>query len=184
MLACTAIGLADEAKAPPTKKAPPALNFTVKTIDGQDKALGDYHGSVVLVINVASKCGLTPQYKGLEQLHQKYKARGLKILGFPANDFGAQEPGTNSEIKTFCTSQFGVTFDMFAKVSVKGKDQCPLYAHLTDKTSHPETGGDIRWNFEKFLIDRKGKIVGRFSPRTAPMDDKMVAEIEKLLGAS
>ena len=129
----------------------------------------------------ASKCGMTPQYKQLQELHAKYSEKGLAILGFPANNFGGQEPGTNAEIKEFCTSTYHVGFDMFAKVSVKGDDKCPLYAYLTDKNRNGEFGGDIRWNFQKFLVDRKGRVVARFEPGDEPQGPKVTAAIEKAL---
>jgi len=147
----------------------------VKKIDGTEVDLATYKGKVVLIVNVASRCGLTPQYTGLQKLYDTYKDKGLVILGFPANEFGAQEPGTDSEIATFCSSKYGVTFDMFSKIVVKGPGISPLYKTLTE-TSDPK--GDIGWNFEKFLIGRDGKIVGRYSPRTAPDDATLKAAIE------
>lgn len=163
------------------KSASPALDFTVKNIDGQDVFLGDFQGQVLLMVNVASKCGYTPQYKTLEAVYRKYKDQGLKILAFPANNFGKQEPGTNKQIKKYCESKFDVTFDLFAKVSVKGDDQCPLYQFLTDKSKTGQFGGDIRWNFQKFLIDRAGQVVARFEPGDDPMGDKVVKAIEAAL---
>lgn len=163
------------------KSASPALDFTVKNIDGQDVFLGDFQGEVLLMVNVASRCGYTPQYKNLEAVYRKYKDQGLKILAFPANNFGKQEPGTNKQIKKFCTSKFDVTFDLFAKVSVKGDDKCLLYQFLTDKSKTGQFGGDIRWNFQKFLIDRKGQVVARFEPGDDPMSDKVIKAIEAAL---
>ncbi len=163
------------------KSASPALDFTVKNIDGQDVYLGDFQGEVLLMVNVASKCGYTPQYKNLEAVYRKYKDQGLKILAFPANNFRQQEPGTNKQIKKFCKSKFDVTFDLFAKVSVKGDDKCPLYQFLTDKSKTGQFGGDIRWNFQKFLIDRKGQVVARFEPGDDPMSGKVVKAIEAAL---
>lgn len=159
----------------------PALDFTVKNIEGQDVYLGDYQGDVLLVVNVASKCGLTSQYKDLEAFHRKYKDRGVKVLAFPANNFGAQEPGTNDQIKQFCKTEYDVTFDLFAKVSVKGDDKCDLYKYLTDTEKNGKFGGDIGWNFQKFLIDRTGRVVARFEPRESPKDDKIVQFVERLL---
>ncbi|MBI1337896.1 MAG: redoxin domain-containing protein [Phycisphaera sp.] len=155
----------------------------MKDIDGQDVKLSTYLGKVILMVNVASKCGNTPQYKALEAQYEKYKDKGFVILGFPANNFGGQEPGSNEQIKEFCTSKYDVTFPMFAKVSVKGDDTCPLYKHLTalDPTPGPASGGDITWNFEKFLIDREGKVVARFTPRTKPDADIVTGAIEKAL---
>ena len=161
----------------------PALHFKMKDINGKEQDLQQYHGNVIMMINVASKCGLTPQYEGLEKLYEKYKDKGFVILGFPANNFLKQEPGTDKEIKAFCTKNYGVTFPMFSKVSVKGKDMCDLYKYLTDKKAGHKFGGTIQWNFDKFIINRDGEIVARFSPRTTPEDKKLVAEIEKELKA-
>jgi len=153
-------------------------DFVVKSIDGKDVALADYEGKVLLIVNVASKCGFTGQYKGLQELYETYKDKGFVILGFPSNDFLSQEPGTNADIQQFCTLNYGVTFPMFAKISVKGKDAHPLYAYLTSKETHPEFGGAISWNFNKFLIGRDGKIVARFGSRTKPEDGKLVQAVE------
>ncbi|MCL5745704.1 MAG: glutathione peroxidase, partial [Acidobacteria bacterium] len=128
--------------------------FTINSIDGQPTSLAQFKGKVALIVNVASKCGFTPQYAGLEALYEKYKERGFVVLAFPANNFLWQEPGTNEEIKTFCTRKYNVTFPMFAKVSVRGRDKTPLYQYLTDKKANPATGGEIGWNFTKFLVDR------------------------------
>ncbi len=163
------------------KVVSPALDFTMKNIEGRDVYLGDYQGDVLLVVNVASKCGLTPQYKDLEAFYKKYKDQGVKVLAFPANNFGAQEPGTNKEIKQFCKTKFDVTFDLFAKVSVTGEDKCDLYEYLTDTSKNGEFGGDIRWNFQKFLVDRTGRVVARFEPGENPMADKVVQFVDKLL---
>jgi len=151
----------------------------VKKIDGTAVDLGKYKGKVVLVVNVASQCGATPQYAGLQKLYDKYKEKGLVVLGFPANEFGKQEPGSDSEIGTFCTSKYGVTFDMFSKVVVKGPGQCMLYKTLTE-TANP--AGDISWNFEKFLIGRDGKIVGRYKTAVTPEDPKITGAVEAELG--
>jgi glutathione peroxidase len=151
----------------------------LKTIAGADASLADYDGKVLLVVNVASKCGLTPQYEGLEALYRAGRDRGLVVLGFPANDFGAQEPGSNDEIASFCTTNFGVDFPMFGKIGVKGPDKHPLYAALIAQSDRPDT--EIAWNFEKFLIGRDGRVIGRFSPRTAPDDPALVAAIESAL---
>ena len=155
--------------------------FTPKSIDGQPASLAAYKGKVLLLVNVASKCGFTPQYKGLEAIYEEYKDKGLVVIGFPANNFAAQEPGTNEEIRTFCTRTYNVSFPMMSKISVKGDDQDDLYKFLTDKAAHPDTGGDIRWNFTKFLVDRKGNIVARFEPKTAPDTPEVRAAIEKAL---
>ena len=137
--------------------------FRAKSIDGTDVSLSDYRGKVLLIVNVASACGFTPQYAGLEKVHDKYKDRGFAVLGFPCNQFGRQEPGTNKEIAEFCTSEYGVTFPMLAKVDVNGKNACPLYKHLTGKDTDPKFAGAIKWNFEKFLVARNGEIVARFA---------------------
>lgn len=155
-------------------------NFTLPSIDGKPMPLSDFKGKVVLMVNVASQCGYTPQYTGLEALYEKYKDQGFVILGFPANNFGAQEPGTNEEIKTFCSRKYNVTFPMYAKVSVKGDDQTPLYGYLT-KEADPTHSGDIKWNFTKFLVDRNGKVVERFESKVTPEDPKVVSAIEKAL---
>jgi len=156
-------------------------DFTARTILGREIRLSEFKGKVLLLVNVASKCGFTPQYKGLEALYEKYKDRGFVVLGFPANDFLSQEPGTNEEIKEFCEVNFGVTFPLFAKISVKGEKIDPLYAFLTDKAVHPETGGKITWNFNKFLADRDGKVVARFDSKVSPEDDKLVSTVERAL---
>jgi len=150
--------------------------FTLPSIDGAPAPLSAYKGKVALLVNVASKCGYTPQYTGLQALYQKYKDQGFVILGFPANNFGAQEPGTNEEIKTFCSSKYMVTFPMYGKISVKGADQAPLYKFLTDNT-----GGDIKWNFTKILVDQNGKIISRFESKVEPDSAELVGAIEKAL---
>lgn len=155
--------------------------FTLPSIDGEPTALASYKGKVVLLVNVASRCGFTPQYSALESLYEKYKERGFVILGFPANNFGGQEPGTNAEIKSFCSTKYNVTFPMFAKVSVKGADCTPLYQYLTQQ-ANPSLTGDIKWNFTKFLVDRSGKVVARFESPVKPDSPEVVEAIEKLLG--
>jgi glutathione peroxidase len=150
-------------------------DITVKTIKGQDKSLSEYEGKVLLIVNVASKCGLTPQYKGLENLYTEFKEEGLRVLGFPCNDFGAQEPGSNDEIQEFCSLNYGVSFDMFDKVHVKGAEQHPLFARLT---SAVQPTGDITWNFGKFLVNRNGEVVARFEPTTKPDDPRVLEAIE------
>lgn len=152
----------------------------LKTISGAPASLSDYAGKVLLIVNVASKCGLTPQYEGLEALYRSHRDAGLVVLGFPANDFAGQEPGSAEEIMTFCTANFGVDFPMFEKMVVKGPDKHPLYAALLDAIPDP---AEIRWNFEKFLIGRDGAVVARFDPRTAPDDPALVAAIDKALAA-
>ena len=158
-------------------------DFTLNSIDGQSTPLSRFQGKVVLVVNVASRCGFTPQYAALEKVYEKYQDRGLVIVGFPANNFGGQEPGTNQEIKTFCSTKYNVTFPMMAKVSVKGDDQTPLYQFLTDKTANPQTGGEIKWNFTKFLIGPDGRPVARFEPNVTPDDPQVTTAIEKELAA-
>ncbi len=158
-----------------------ALNFKMNTIDGKEVDLEQYEGKVVLIVNVASKCGLTRQYEGLQELYTTYKDKDFVILAFPCNQFGGQEPGTEAEIKEFCTSKFSVTFPMFAKIDVNGDTATPLYKYLTAKDTKPAGQGKITWNFEKFLIDRDGQLVGRFSPRTAPSDATLIKAIEAQL---
>ncbi|HYP27647.1 MAG TPA: glutathione peroxidase [Blastocatellia bacterium] len=162
-------------------KVKSVYDFTLKDINGKDVKLKQYRGKVVMLVNVASKCGLTPQYEGLQKIYTKYQSQGFVILGIPANNFGGQEPGTNEEIKTFCSTKYNVTFPMFSKVSVKGDDIDPLYKFLTDKQTNPEFGGDIAWNFNKFLVDRNGKIVARFSPKETPESEKVVQTLEAVL---
>ena len=152
-----------------------ALEFTLNSIDGKPAPLAQYKGKVVMIVNVASKCGYTPQYAGLEALYEKYKDQGFVILGFPANNFGLQEPGTNEEIKTFCSTKYNVTFPMYAKISVKGEDQHPLYQYLT------QTGGDIKWNFTKFLVGKDGKVIARFESAVKPESPEVAGAIEKAL---
>ena len=159
------------------------LDFTVKTIDGKEQKLSDYNGKVVLLVNVASKCGLTPQYTALESTYEKYKDKGFVIVGFPANNFGGQEPGTNEQIKEFCTSKYNVTFPMMSKISVKGDDKHPLYQYLTEGKAGEDFAGDIEWNFAKFLVDRNGNVMARFGSRTTPDSAQVTGAIEKALAA-
>ena len=155
-------------------------SFTLNSIDGKPAPLAEYKGKVVLIVNVASQCGFTPQYSALEAIYEKYKDQGFVIVGFPANNFGAQEPGTNEEIKTFCTRKYSVTFPMYSKISVKGGHQAPLYAYLTKDTG-AGIAGDIKWNFTKFLVDRNGKVVQRFESAVTPDSKEVTAAIEKAL---
>lgn len=164
-----------------SKEVSPVLDFKVKNIHGAEVYLGDYQGSVLLVVNLASKCGYTPQYEDLEKLYRKYKDQGFKILGFPANNFGGQEPGSNEEILSFCKTKYDVSFDLFAKVSVKGEDKCDFYKFLTDESRNPGFGGEVVWNFQKYLIDRHGKVVAKFEPGDKPLDEKVTTAIEKAL---
>jgi glutathione peroxidase len=163
------------------EQAPPALNFTMKSITGKDVKLADYQGKVLLVVNVASKCGLTPQYEELEALHEKLSDKGLVVMGFPCNQFGKQEPGTDAQIAEFCESTYKVKFPMFSKVDVNGDEAAPLYKQLTATDTEPAKKGDISWNFEKFLINKDGKVVARFAPRTKPDAEEVVAKIEEEL---
>lgn len=162
-------------------KTPAALNFTLNDIDGKAVKLGKYRGDVILMVNVASYCGMTPQYTSLQQLYEKYKKKGFTVLGFPANEFGKQEPGTDKEIKEFCSTKYKVGFPMFSKIVVKGEGQHALYKHLTSKESNGKFGGDIEWNFVKFLVNRKGEVVARIPFRTDPGTPEVVVQIEKLL---
>src|SRR5579863_4192910 len=175
LLLCVAAGMSWAA----TKSI---YDFTMRSIDGQQVSLGAYKGKVVLVVNVASKCGFTPQYAGLEALYEKYKDKGFVIVGVPANNFAQQEPGTDDEIKKFCTNKYNVSFPMMSKVSVLGDDKTPLYVFLTDKSANPAVGGDIKWNFTKFLFDRSGKPVARFEPNVTPDSPQVTAAIEGAIG--
>ncbi len=156
-------------------------DFSATTIDGTERSLRDYAGRVALVVNVASQCGLTPHYGGLEELYRSFKDRGLVVLGFPCNQFGNQEPGTEGEIRTFCETRYGVTFPMFGKIDVNGPGRHPLYGFLTAARTTPDGPGDVQWNFAKFLVDRSGNVAARFSPSTAPVSEDIVGTIEKLL---
>ncbi len=202
ILCCLAAGLAagqektepaaggQSATTPPAEKpkvtaetATSPLDFTMKDIDGHDVDLSKYKGQVVLIVNVASKCGFTPQYKQLQELYDKYRDQGLRILAFPANNFKEQEPGTNVEIKTFCQTEYHVTFDLFAKVSVHGADMCELYKFLTSEQKDPGLGGDIAWNFTKFLVGRDGKVIDRYVPKMTPDAPLLVHAVERALAA-
>lgn len=154
------------------------LDFTMNTIDGKSQSLSTYKGKVLLIVNTASECGYTPQYETLERLYETYKDKGFMILAFPANNFGSQEPGTNSEIKSFCSTKYHTTFDLFSKISVKGDDQHPLYKYITQDSPFK---GDIKWNFQKYLVDRSGKIVSRFMSAVDPMSKDVTENVEKLL---
>ncbi len=155
-------------------------SFTMKTIEGQDKPLADYKGKALLLVNTASRCGFTPQYKGMEELYQKYKDRGLEILAFPANNFMFQEPGNNKEIKEFCSLKFHTTFPLFSKISVKGKDIDPLYEYLTTESGFD---GAIKWNFNKFLVAPDGRVVARYDSKVEPLASELVKELENILPA-
>jgi len=156
-------------------------DFTLNSIDGKPTPLSDFKGKVILLVNVASRCGYTPQYTALEALYEKYRDDGFVIVGIPANNFGGQEPGTNEQIKTFCKSKYSVTFPMMAKVSVKGADETPLYQFLTAPETDPKFAGEIKWNFTKFLISKDGRIVNRFEPGITPDDPRVIAAVEQEL---
>ena len=158
-----------------------ALDFRVQNIDGETEDLEDYEGKVVLIVNVASRCGYTPQYEGLQAIYDKYKEKGFVVLGFPCNQFGAQESGSDADIKEFCSTKFDVTFPMFSKVEVNGDDATDLYKYLTKKGAEPVGDGAVSWNFEKFLIDREGNLVGRYKSGVKPESEELTAAIEKLL---
>lgn len=156
-------------------------DFTMKDIDGNEVKLDAYKGKVLMIVNTASRCGYTPQYEGLQKIYEQYKDRGFVVLGFPANNFMGQEPGTEKEIKEFCTLKYNVTFPMFSKISVTGTDQHPLYGYLTNKATNPDFPGDISWNFNKFLIDKNGKVVGRWGSKDKPEDEALTKAIESWL---
>jgi glutathione peroxidase len=155
------------------------LDYQMKRLDGTSQDLADYRGQVLLLVNVASKCGLTPQYDGLEKLYDRYRDRGFSVLGFPANDFAGQEPGSDAQIADFCRGTYGVRFPMFSKISVKGEAQHPLYREITGLPA--PLGGDVQWNFQKYLVNRRGEVVAKFDPRTAPDDPALVGKLEALL---
>ena len=157
-------------------------DFQQKTLEGKDRKLSDFKGKALLVVNVASKCGLTPQYAGLQKLHEKYAARGFEVLGFPCNQFAGQEPGSAEEIAEFCERNYGVSFPMFSKIDVNGQNRAPLYAWLSAQQTQPDGPGDIMWNFGKFLIDKRGNVIARFNPRVAPDAPEVIAAIEKAIG--
>ncbi|MEP7339139.1 MAG: glutathione peroxidase [Acidobacteriota bacterium] len=156
-------------------------DIPLKTIDGKPATLGDYKGKVLLIVNVASQCGYTPQYEGLEKIYKQYQSKGLIVLGFPANNFGGQEPGTEAEIVTFCSKNYGVTFPMFSKLSATGADIHPLYKFLTEKETNPNFAGKINWNFNKFLIDKNGNPIARFDSADKPESAKVTQAIEQAL---
>jgi glutathione peroxidase len=165
----------------PAKKPTSVLDFSVKNIDGKDVDLSKFKGEVLLIVNTASQCGYTPQYQGMEAIFEKHKGRGFEVLAFPANEFGHQEPGADSEIKSFCTTKFNVTFPLFAKIVVKGKGIHPLYQFLTSPETDPHHAGPIPWNFAKFLVNRKGEVIARFQPDDEPESEKVTTAIEAAL---
>ncbi len=156
-------------------------DFSATTIDGEEKSLGDFSGKTLLVVNVASECGLTPQYKGLEELYRKYKGRGFSVLGFPCNQFAGQEPGSEEEIKHFCETRFDVTFPLFSKLEVNGDGRHPLYGYLCELDTKPDGAGDIKWNFAKFIVDKQGEVVARFDPAAEPTGKEITTAIEEAL---
>jgi len=160
---------------------PDLFGFNVKAIDGAEQKVADYRGKVLLIVNVASQCGLTPQYEGLQKLHAELAPRGFAVLGFPCNQFGGQEPGSNADVKKFCTTNYGVTFPLFSKIEVNGPGRAPLYSWLTSQSTMPDGPGDIKWNFAKFVVDRTGSVVARFDPSTAPTAPEVRAIIQKAL---
>ena len=178
--AVAALGFAADKK---EEKVKSPLDFKLQSIDGKEVDLSQYKGKVVLLVNVASKCGYTPQYEGLQKLYAAHEKEGLVIIGVPANEFGKQEPGTNEEIQQFCSSKYKVTFPMMGKVVVKGDGITPLYKFLTDKETDPKFAGDIKWNFEKFLINKKGEVVGRFESKVKPDSDELTKAIKTELDA-
>ena len=166
------------------KKPMSVLEYKVKDIDGKEVDLSKFKGDVLLIVNTASNCGYTPQYKTLEAAYEKYKDKGFQVLAFPANEFGKQEPGSNAEIKTFCETKYHVTFPVFSKIVVKGEGSDPLYQFLTSKDTNPKLAGDIKWNFTKFLVNRKGEVIARFEPADKPEGDKVTKAIETALAES
>lgn len=189
MLGCkpgysSAEGMAAPAPAPekgsPVMAAQPlsVYDFTLNDIDGKPVALNQFKGKVLLLVNTASFCGNTPQYADMEAMYERYRARGLEILAFPANNFGKQEPGTNEEIKSFCYTKYSLTFPLFSKISVKGGDKHPLYQYLTEASPFP---GEVEWNFQKYLVDRSGRVVARYHHRTKPLSDDIVRDVEREL---
>jgi len=161
-----------------SKDVPPVLQFKTKSLEGKDVDLSKYHGKVLLIVNTASRCGFTPQYKALEALHEKYGKEGLAVIGFPCNQFLRQEPGTPQQIRDFCTSKYNVQFDLFEKIDVKGKKQAPIYKYLTSAEATPSDPGDVKWNFEKFLVSRDGKVVARYRSRVDPGSPEVTQAIE------
>ncbi|HZI17872.1 MAG TPA: glutathione peroxidase [Pyrinomonadaceae bacterium] len=159
-------------------------DYTVKDAKGRDVSLADYRGKVVMLVNVASKCGYTPQYDGLQKLYERYRDRGFVVLGFPANNFGGQEPGTDEQIQDFCRLNYGVNFPVFAKISVKGDDKHPLYQHLTDEATNPGFAGEVKWNFNKFLVGKDGRVVARFESADKPESEKVTQAVESALAGS
>jgi glutathione peroxidase len=180
LLLIASIGVAQDS----SKKPASVLDFKVKDIDGKEVNLSQYKGDVLLVVNTASRCGFTPQYEGLEAIYEKYKDKGFKVLAFPANEFGKQEPGTDEEIKTFCQTKYNVSFPVFSKIVVKGEGIHPLYQFLTSKDTNPKYAGAIPWNFSKFLVNRKGEVIARLEPKVKPESPEATKAIEDALAES
>lgn len=180
LLTSTACSADDKAKG---EKVTGPLGYKLEGIDGKEVDLAQYKGKVVLLVNVASECGYTPQYKGLQELYDKFSKDGLVVIGVPSNDFGKQEPGSNTDILKFCTTKFKVSFPMLGKVAVKGDKKVPLYEYLTSKETNPKFPGEVGWNFEKFLIGRNGEVVGRYKSAVKPESDELQAAIQKELDA-
>ena len=170
-------------RSPQLESDMPASIYAIplEAIEGEATSLEAYRGRVLLVVNVASKCGFTPQYEGLQALYERFHAQGLEVLGFPANDFMGQEPGSNAEILEFCNTNYGVGFPLFAKIHVKGEEQHPLFRYLTAGGGDPALAGEVSWNFNKFLVDREGRLIARFGSRTGPLDEELLAAVEKAL---
>ena len=165
------------------KEAKTIYDFTLKDIDGREVKLEEFRGKAVMIVNVASRCGYTPQYEGLEAVYRKYREQGFVVLGFPANNFGGQEPGSDKEIKFFCSTRYNVSFPMFSKISVKGADMHPFYQYLTAKSTNPQFAGDIKWNFNKFVVDKTGRVIARFDSDDEPESRKVTQVIEQALAA-
>lgn len=161
-------------------QTPMVYDFMLNDIDGKPVSLSQFRGKVLLLINTASFCGNTPQYTDLEKMYEQYREKGFEILAFPANNFGQQEPGTNAEIKTFCYTKYSLSFPLFSKISVKGDDKHPLYRYLTEQSPFP---GEVEWNFQKYLVDRSGKVVARYPHRTKPLAPEIVQDVERVLAA-
>jgi glutathione peroxidase len=178
LCAALLLGFAMTIASQAAEKTPPVLDFKMKSLDGKEVDLSKYKGKVVLIVNTASKCGYTPQYEQLQAVYEKYGPKGLEVVGFPCNQFGKQEPGSAADIREFCTKNYGVTFDMFAKVDVNGADAAPLYKYLTSKA---EDSGPVKWNFEKFLISKDGQILARYRSKVKPDDPQVVKAIEAAL---
>jgi glutathione peroxidase len=181
--AVAAVLLSAQAGIAADKEAHSVLDFKVKDIDGQEVDLAKFKGDVLLIVNTASKCGLTPQYESLQSLHETYKDKGFQVLAFPANEFGQQEPGSDAEIKTFCKVNYDVSFPVFSKIVVKGEGIHPLYQFLTSEKTNPGNAGVIPWNFTKFLVDREGKVIARFEPKVTPDSPQVVKAIESALAS-